>query len=250
MDEKRRWNAIAPTYNDEIFDVFANDKNGVLLRHFRKVANRQHTAIDFGCGNGKAFQYIAPNFKQLLGLDISQGLLNQAELLGYRNVRLAQKDLTLPTLKIPKADFLFCCNVAILSDVEMNNRLIKNARKCLKNKGKALFVIPSVESVLLSSWRLIDWYKKEGVNAEDIETDEISGFQPERYQLLQGLLNINGVLTKHYHAPEIEIVFARAGFAIDAIEKIEYSWKSEFAKPPAWMKAPYPWDWLVKVSPR
>jgi hypothetical protein len=27
--------------------------------------------------------------------------------------------------------------------------------------------------------------------------------------------------------------------------KLEYGWKTEFSHPPRWMKAPFPWDWLV-----
>jgi SAM-dependent methyltransferase len=248
MNEKKRWNEIAPTYNDEIFDVFRNDKLKKLPRTFKKHANEQHTAIDFGCGNGKAFRYLAPKFKHVVGLDISQGLLDQAEALGFPNVSLLQKDLTLTALRLPKAEFAFCCNVAILSDVEMNNRLIRNVQKSLKPGGHAVFVIPSMESVLLSGWRLIDWYKREGVQARDIDVDEIASFQPKKYEILQGLININGVLTKHYSEPEIEIVFSRAGFTITAIEKIEYEWNSEFAAPPRWMQAPFPWDWLVECE--
>jgi SAM-dependent methyltransferase len=191
---------------------------------------------------------LAPRFKKVLGLDISQGLLDQAAQLGYPNVTVQQKDLTIPSLRLPKADFAFCCNVAILSDVEMNNRLIKNVQKSLKPGGTALFVIPSLESMLFSSWRLIDWYKKEGVAPKDIEADEISGFSPKKHEILQGLININGVLTKHYTAPEIEVVFGRAGLEVTATEKIEYEWHSEFSSPPAWMKSPHPWDWLVECK--
>jgi Methyltransferase domain. len=212
MNEKKRWNTIAPTYNEEIFDVFKSDKLKLLLHYFQKHGNKNNKAIDFGCGNGKAFSLLSPRFKHVLGLDISQGLLDQAEGLGYSNVTLQQKDLTLPSLRLPKADFAFCCNVAILSDVEMNNRLIKNVHRSLKPGGSAVFVIPSIESVLFSSWRLIDWYKKEGVKANEIDADEISGFQPKKHEILQGLININGVLTKHYTAPEIDVVFSRAGF--------------------------------------
>ncbi len=248
MNEKKRWNTIAPTYNEEIFDVFKSDKQKLLLHYFQKHGNETHTAIDFGCGNGKAFSFLAPRFKQVIGVDISQGLLDQAAALGYVNVKLQQKDLTLPSLRLPKSDFVFCCNVAILSDVEMNNRLIKNARKVLKPEGAAVFVIPSIESMLFSSWRLIDWYKREGVKPNEIDDDEISGFRPKKHEILQGLININGVLTKHYTAPEIDIVFSRAGFTVTSIERIEYDWNSEFSSPPSWMKDPYPWDWLVECK--
>jgi hypothetical protein len=102
--------------------------------------------------------------------------------------------------------------------------------------------------MLFSSWRLIDWYKREGVKPNEIDDDEISGFRPKKHEILQGLININGVLTKHYTAPEIDIVFSRAGFTVTSIERIEYDWNSEFSSPPSWMKDPYPWDWLVECK--
>ena len=168
MNEEKHWNHIAPTYNAEIFDVFQSDTKKVLAKYFKKYTNLKHEAIDFGCGNGKAFFYLAPRFKKVFGLDISQKLLNQAKTLPYTNVSLKQADLT-KALKIPKADFIFCCNVAILPEVETNIAIIKNIQKTLKPGGHALVVIPSLESMIYSAWRLIDWNKKENVKPEDIE---------------------------------------------------------------------------------
>src|SRR5882762_4565892 len=98
MNEAKHWNHIAPTYNMEIFDVFQSDTKKVLTRYFKKHTNLNHNAVDFGCGNGKAFSYLAPRFKNVLGLDISQKLLNQAKLLPYTNVSLKQAHPTKPRL--------------------------------------------------------------------------------------------------------------------------------------------------------
>src|SRR5882672_7779026 len=107
MNEEKHWNHIAPTYNEEIFDVFQSDTKKVLRRYFKKHTNLNHHAIDFGCDNGKAFSYLSPRFKNVLGIDISQKLLNQAKSLPYKNVVLKQADLT-KVLRVPKADFIFC----------------------------------------------------------------------------------------------------------------------------------------------
>jgi len=162
MNEEKHWNHIAPSYNAEIFDVFESDTKKVLSKYFKKHSNVNHTAIDFGCGNGKAFSYLAPRFKTVLGLDISQKLLDQAKNLGYKNINLQQADLT-KSNRLPKVDFIFCCNVAILPEVETNLAMIKNIFKSLKEGGHALVVIPSLESMIFSAWRLIDWYKKEAI---------------------------------------------------------------------------------------
>ena len=244
MNEEKHWDHIAPTYNAEIFDVFHSDKKGLLGKHIAKYGNPEHKAIDFGCGNGKAFSLLAPRFKKVTGLDISQKLLNQASLLPFDNILLKQADLT-KNIRLPKVDFIFCCNVAILGEVNGNVAMIKNIGKALKPGGHALVVIPSLESLLFAAWRLIDWYKKENVRPEQIDPSEYGGFSGKKIEILQGLVSINGHTTKHYTQQEIEVLFSRCGLKIYRIEKIEYDWNSEFAKAPKWMKGPYPWDWMV-----
>ncbi len=247
MNEESHWNHIAPTYNAEIFDVFQSDTKKVLAKYFKKHGNARHTAIDFGCGNGKAFSYLAPRFQHVVGLDISQKLLHQARTLPYSNVSLKQADLT-KSLRLSKAEFIFCCNVAILPEVDKNVAIIRNLQKTLTHNGSALVVIPSLESMIFSAWRLIDWYKKEKVKPEKIDATEWAGFAGKKIDILQGLVAINGVTTKHYTEQEIEVVFGRCGLTVSNIEKVEYAWSSEFTSPPKWMKGPYPWDWLVECT--
>src|SRR5258708_16131764 len=139
MNEKIHWNRIAPTYNAEIFDVFESDTKKILSRYFKKHGNKNHDAIDFGCGNGKAFTYLSPRFKTVLGLDISQKLLDQAKLLPYKNIKLEQADLT-KQLRYPKANFIFCCNVAILPEVDTNIPIIKKIQNSLKKACEPLLL--------------------------------------------------------------------------------------------------------------
>jgi hypothetical protein len=105
-----------------------------------------------------------------------------------------------------------------------------------------------MESILFYAWRLIEWYKVEDVPPSEIDDSEFTYFSGTKRDLFQGLIKIDGVTTKHYLHPEIEVIFRDAGFTIRKIDKIEYEWTTEFAEPPSWLKAPYPWDWLVEVS--
>jgi hypothetical protein len=93
---------------------------------------------------------------------------------------------------------------------------------------------------------MIDWYKREGVAPKEIDPEDLAYFKGAKTDLLQGLFHIDGVLTKHYAQPELEVILNRANLQLTALEKLEYGWETEFASPPAWMKAPYPWDWLVE----
>ena len=108
--------------------------------------------------------------------------------------------------------------------------------------------MPSLDSILFYAWRLIEWNKMEGVKASDIPETEFSYFSGSKRDIFQGLIKIDGVTTKHYSHPEIEVIFRDAGFKVETIDRIEYSWTTEFADPPRWLKDPYPWDWLVEVT--
>ncbi len=246
MDEKKHWNRIAPSYNDEIFDVFHSDKKKKLPRYFRKHASIHKSVVDFGCGNGKSFPYLAPLFKHILGLDISSGLLKQAKTRGYDNIDLKQADLAKKNLSLSPVDFAFCCNVIMFPEVEKNHIMLRNIHRALKPGGTALIVLPSLDSALFSSWRLMDLYRREGVKPENIPAHEFHSFKGSKRDILQGIVHIDGVATKHYSRSELEVIFPNAGFNITRIDKIEYDWSTELSSPPTWLQAPYPWDWLVE----
>ena len=248
MNEESHWNTIAPKYNDEIFDVFKSDKFKRLPVYFKKHGNLAHHAIDFGCGNGKSFEYLTPIFKSVTAVDISQQLLNQAKKRGYSNIVLKRQDLTKKNLDLPEADFVFCCNVAMLPEIEKTHAMILNIQKSLKKGGSAVLVLPSLDSVLYSSWRLIQLYKKDKIKVDEIPGSEFNYFRASKRDIVQGIIYIDGVPTKHFGQSELEVVFREAGLTITKIDKVEYDWNSEFAEPPAEMEAPYPWDWLVECK--
>lgn len=248
MDERAHWNRIAPSYNDEIFDVFQSDKKKKLPGYFKRHGGLNKTAIDFGCGNGKSFPYMAPLFKHIIGLDISSGLLKQAKQRGYTNIDLKQQDLTKKNLVLPPVDFAFCCNVIMFPVIEKNLVMLKNIHRALKPGGTALIVLPSLDSALFSSWRLIDLYRREGVKPDDIPAHEFHYFKGNKREIVQGIVHIDGVPTKHFTEPEIQVVFREAGLKVSAVRKLEYDWSTELSSPPSWLQDPYPWDWLVECK--
>jgi SAM-dependent methyltransferase len=242
MEERKHWNKIGTNYQDEIFDVFQSDRNKLLPKTLRKYANNQHTAIDFGCGTGRAFEYLSPSFKSVFAVDISDNLLTIAKQADYKNVTFKQHDLTKP-LKA-KADFGFCCNVVMLPEPDLNRLMLRNIRKSIRTGGNAVIVLPSLDSFFYSGWQLIEWCKKE---SSEPDASDLSGFQVSNMDLIQGLVKIDGVKTKHYLEPELKVLFTNAGFGDVNINKLEYNWTSEFSRPPKWMKEPYPWDWIVEA---
>jgi SAM-dependent methyltransferase len=245
VDQEKHWNKIGDRYDGEIFDVFASDRSKKLAAYFRRHANKNYHAIDFGCGTGKSFPYLSPAFSKVLAIDISDELLNIAKKSPYENIVFKRADLTSRNLVFPLAEFVFCCNVIMFAEAERNRSMMQNIHRALKVNGTALVIVPAMESVLFSSWRLIEWYRKEKVALEDIPASELAYYKGKK-DILQGIIQIDSVPTKHYLEPELRILFEEAGLLVTAIDKIEYDWTSEFDAPPPWMKAPYPWDWLIE----
>lgn len=248
MNQEAHWNNIADRYDDEVFDVFQSDKHQILQRYFDKHVEASHTATDFGCGIGKAFRYLAPRFQHVLALDISDDCIDIAKANPYTNITYQQQDLTVKNLKLPQANFALCCNVAILPDIDDDRAILKNIARGLKPGGHAIIVVPSIESAMFSSWRLVDWYKREGVSKGRIPKSELQSFDVRIADLVQGVIEINGVPTKHYSREELQVLLEEAGFTLTALEKLEYDWRTEFSTPPRWMGAPYPWDWMIECK--
>ncbi len=248
MNEQDHWDRIATNYNKEIFDVFASDRNKILPRYFKRHSDPEKEAIDFGCGTGKAFPHLSPLFKHILAVDISSECLAFAKESPYKNISFKRMDLSRRQLKLPEVGFAFCCNVIMLPEIEKNQIMINNFQKSLRVGGTGLIIVPSFDSILFSTWRLIDWYKKEGVEVDEIPSAELSYFKGSKRNILQGIIHIDGVPTKHYSSSEIEVMFDRAGLEVSAVEKLEYDWSTEFAEAPDWMGAPYPWDWLIECK--
>lgn len=247
MNQKRHWNTIAGTYNKEVFDVFRENKGKKLQHYLKKHANKNKDVVDLGCGIGKAFRYLAPVSKSILAIDISEACLEEASRNKYSNITYKQADLTKP-IRFKPVDFALCCNVAILHQSELSYKIIHTVSRSLKKKGTAIVVVPSLESSLYSAWRMIQWYKREGVAPNEIPDDELAYFAGSKTNLLQGIMNINGVKTKHFTAEELQVVFEQAGLKITALEKLEYNWNTEFNNPPTWLTEPFPWDWMIECK--
>jgi SAM-dependent methyltransferase len=249
MNDALHWNNIADNYDKEIFNVFKSDKKRKLKKYVMKYANKKNTAIDFGCGVGKALPLLSPLFKEIIGIDVSKKCIAIAKSSPYKNVSFKEADLAAKKIDVPTVDFAFCCNVAMSDDISRNQRIINNVLSALNKGGVAVFVLPSMESVTHSAMSLINWYQKEGTGMSEIPSDEFNHFISRTPKQVQdGIVNIDNVPTKHYLFTELYSIFNTGNFSMQLLDRLEYGWDTEFESPPGWMQAPYPWDWVVEVK--
>ena len=48
--EKRYWDSLAEDYEEQVLNVYANDKHGVVRSFVSEYFDKQSDAADFGCG--------------------------------------------------------------------------------------------------------------------------------------------------------------------------------------------------------
>ena len=241
--DRSYWEKIAPEYNTEIFDVFQNDKKGIILSTIKQFSSQEKTVIDIGCAIGKWLPVLSPAFKKVVAIDISLKNLQIAEKLfpEYKNVEYGRVDMSNARAKMKKCDFAICIN-AILTD-SLKKRIIffNNLKNSVKKDGHLVLVIPSLESSMLTSIIRHRW------NPDKDASSYISKSKKSRQfiNLLNGNAELDNVPTKHYLKEELELLLKNEGFDAIEIKKIEYDWKTEFYNPPKWLRNPRPWDWMV-----
>jgi SAM-dependent methyltransferase len=247
------WDKIAPCYDSEIFDVFANDTNGRLLSHISQFASKKSIAGDFGCGVGKFLPTLSRKFSRVHAMDISGACLKVARLRcgDLTNIEYLRVDLADDSAKIKRVDFALSVNVAIMTCRRTLAGILKKISKSLRPGGHFVLVVPSLESMLFAQFRLMQWNLKTGMTHDQAVSASIEEAEGSLdLPLEHGMVDINGVATKHYLKEELIVLLKDLRFDIASIEKVEYKWSTEFDQPPRWMKEPYPWDWLVLSKKR
>jgi hypothetical protein len=165
------------------------------------------------------------------------------------NVEFIRTDLSAGKKRMPKVDFILCVNSLIMPSMSQRAQYLKLIHTHLKQNGHLLLVVPSFESALYSRLRLIEWNVRRGLSYGTAVTAGVNGSRnPNASRLQQGIINLEHVPTKHYLEEELCSTLGNLGFELYEIVKIEYDWMTEFSNPPRWMKAPFPWDWLVTAQ--
>jgi hypothetical protein len=107
-----------------------------------------------------------------------------------------------------------------------------------------------LESSLLVDLRFVQWKRREGASFPGAVRAVYPRDPATDNKARQGILKIDGVATKHYLQEELCFLLKDAGLDVKETLKIEYGWDTEFNRPPRWMQAPYPWDWLILARRR
>ena len=249
--KSEKWDLPASNYNSNVLSVFDHDSERKLLSLINKLGGSKKKAVDLGCGIGKFLPSLTENFAETLACDYSEAMIKSAK---FYNKGL--KCLNFETCNLednpPKGhpyDFGLCVNVVITQNINKREQIWKNIIQSINENGHLILVLPSLESALYSKSRLVEWNIRNGLHAKEclingFETSDKKGKKIAR----GGIIKCGGIPTKHYLKEEIISTTNRFNLKTISIQRIEYSWDTEFIKPPRWMKDPLPWDWLVLLQ--
>jgi SAM-dependent methyltransferase len=247
--DPRRWDAAASRFDDLVCHVLAEDRGGIVAARVAAEARRLRArrpgrailAADFGCGTGRALRLLAAHADAVVGTDVSPACLAVATRAarGGDRVVLVRADLgrarvALP-IRAPGADLGLCVNVAIMPDERLRGRILANAARHVRPGGRLLLVVPAHESQLLVRRRWREWTGSRWRTGP-------------RERSVEGLYDVGGALTKLWTREELVSLAETLGCRAIAIERVEYDWSTEFERPPASFRAPYPWDWLAVLE--
>ena len=115
--------------------------------------------------------------------------------------------------------------------------------------GHIVLVVPSLESALYASHRLVEWNIRSGIYPQKALKEWFEEPDQDGAEIARGgVVNCGGVPTKHYLEQELISTASRFKLRIKNSDKIECPWSTEFNSPPRWMSNPQPWDWLILLQ--
>ena len=241
--DKKYWETIAPKYDEEIFDVLQNDRSGKIVAAIEKIASKESSVIDIGCAIGKWVPLLAENFKFVIAADISVTnlIIAKEKNAKFTNVEYVAMDMSADTLTITPCDVAVCINAILTDSLPKRINFFQSLNISINKNGYLVLVVPSLESKLYTNIIANRW-NVDGDHDEKIASSK-KAFELAK-NIKQGVTDIDDVPTKHYLKEELELLLALESFEVMQVEKINYTWKTEFTNPPKWLKDPYPWDWM------
>jgi SAM-dependent methyltransferase len=242
------WDALAENYEEEVFSVLENDSANTIRWHIKNHTGANKIATDLGCGIGYILPLLSRYFDRVEAVDLSAKCLKRARSSNENldNVRYWHLDMSREQKKLPRSDFMLAVNSVISPSLQVQRGLFRSIKQKLKKGGELLLVVPSLESSLFVDNRNMEIKYKENKKST-IRMNK--GFNKNEYKKVhEGIKYIDGVATKHYLKEELVSIIESNGFNIKKIRKLEYSWSTEFENSPAWLKAPYPWDWFLLAT--
>jgi ubiquinone/menaquinone biosynthesis C-methylase UbiE len=247
MDEKA-WDAVAEHFDEAILNVPAHDRLGLIKSTVEQFGGEGRSVADIGCGVGRALDLIAPHFATVYATDISSDCLAIAEkdFAEYHHIEYIHADLSKEHGLPEQVDLVVCINTLLLDPLDKREAMLKHLCEAVKPGGHLLLVVPSLESALYVSHRLVRLNRQSGMSPRTAQRKARREMSP----LDMGIVQVDGVPTKHHLKEELQDLLRAEGMDVLRTEKIEYPWSYVLEEPPEEMTGNQPWNWMMVAQRR
>lgn len=246
--EEKEWDKIAKHYHSEIVSPFYKQKNNKIIAEIKNIKNKKEkTAAEFGCGFfylGKSLKH----FKKIHASDFSKEMLKIARQKNkfIKNITFKKEDIRKIKYK-NKFDIIISINSILMPSIKDIKRSFSNIYRSLKNKGKLILILPSIESALYHNFLLLNKELKNKTEKKAIESAKTKA-ENKKYDYFLGIYSEEKERQKFYYRHEIRYILKKTGFKKRNIKKFKYPWGNDISDFQDFPKEDKLWDWFITAE--
>ena len=123
--------------------IFLKKRMKIIQKYLKE--DNKATAIDVGCGSGEFANILKKYYGKVIGIDISDKMINLAQENSKGNITFQINECTNISLDDNSVDYIFA--LGLLDYVENLQTVFSEFKRILKKKGKIIITIPKNPSL-------------------------------------------------------------------------------------------------------
>ncbi len=165
------------------------ERSKIIINKLLKIlpVQKDWKVLEIGIGTGNTAVYLSPYVKEIVGTDLSEGMLSvlkeKLEKSGIKNIKTYKKDIL--TEDIPEKDFDLVFNAMTMHHIDFPEKAIKRFKEFLKNNG---YIV------------IVDLFKEDGTFHSDNTGVKHFGFDFEEVREWFDKENINLIFLENIHS--------------------------------------------------
>jgi SAM-dependent methyltransferase len=245
MDQSEAWGRVAKRYDELFVDPYADEAGNPVLKYLARLPNAKKLTVgDLGCGTGPLLPRLAKQFKTVIAVDFSAGMLREARgrCKSLKNIRYEQLAFNQLSELADSLDVIVSMNSLVNADVRVLDNALAGFRTALKKGGVALGIVPSLEGLHYHVMHLIDLGIARGMELEHAYAFAARKAELHGYQLATATFSFDNIHQHLWQRDEVAYRLKKAGHSAVQVRKAYLPW-DQFAEARALNKYPPSWDW-------
>ena len=249
-DQAHFWSRFAASYEEEFVDPYLPEVRSPLMKTLGRLASRDRTAADLGCGTGPLLPWLAEHFGKVYAVDFAPGMLMRARqrCAGRANVAFHESSLTDLSALAGRVDVAVAVNRLVMPDVRELEQALLQVRATLRPGGCLVGIVPAMDGVHYFTMLLVDRALATGMPLDKARQNAAHHAEHHLYDFAFSEFRYQG-LVQHFWQPfEVRYRLRRAGFRRVRLARVLLSWK-QFGIRDEFKDQPPPWDWFFQAEP-